>query len=65
MTKSQALQLFGGRVADLADALDMTRQGVYQWPDELTPGQADRVRGAALRLGLTDRLSELESGAAA
>jgi transcriptional repressor of cell division inhibition gene dicB len=51
MTKQQAADLFGGVHADLARALDMTRGGISQWPDELTDAQADRVIGAALRLG--------------
>ena len=51
MTKQEAADLFGGVHADLARALDMTRGGISQWPDDLTDAQADRVLGAAIRLG--------------
>lgn len=51
MTKQEAADLFGGKHAALARALDMTRGGISQWPDELTDAQADRVIGAAIRLG--------------
>lgn len=51
MTKNDAAQIFGKSHADLARALGMTRGGISQWPDELTPVQTDRVLGAALRLG--------------
>ena len=53
MTKKQAIALFGTRHADLAKALGVTRPRVTQLPDVLTDKQADRVRGAALRLGIT------------
>lgn len=51
MTKQEAADIFGGAHADLARALEMTRGGISQWPDELTQVQADRVIGAAIRLG--------------
>lgn len=51
MTKDQAAELFGGRDADLARALNLTRGAISQWPDELTVDQTDRVLGAAMRLG--------------
>lgn len=51
MTKQEAADLFGGVHADLARALKMTRGGIAQWEHELTEAQADRVVGAALRLG--------------
>ena len=50
MTKSEAAQIFGGAYADLARALDISRAGVSQWPDELSQAQIDRVIGAAIRL---------------
>lgn len=50
MKKSDAITLFG-TVADLAKAMGMTRQGIYQWPDELPLATEDRVIGAAIRLG--------------
>lgn len=51
MTKQEAADIFGGVHAELARALDMTRGGISQWPDELTDAQRDRVIGAAIRLG--------------
>ena len=51
MTKAEARALFGDRVADLAAALGITPQAIYQWPDDLDQATADRVTGAALRLG--------------
>lgn len=50
MKKSSAVEAFG-TVAALAAALGVTRQAIYQWPDELPESVADRVRGAALRTG--------------
>lgn len=52
MSKDQAIKLFG-QVKDLANALGVTRQAIYQWPDELPQHQIDRINGAALRVGLT------------
>lgn len=52
MTKAEAVRIFGDSNADLARALGVTRSAVQQWPDELTQEQADRVVGAAVRLGL-------------
>lgn len=51
MKTSYAIELFGG-VKALADALGITRQAIYQWPEDLPQEQADRINGAALRLGL-------------
>jgi hypothetical protein len=50
MRKSSAIEAFGS-VTEIAKALGVTRQYVYQWPDELEQPLADRVRGAAQRLG--------------
>lgn len=52
MTKAEAIRIFGGTGAALARALGVTSSAVYQWDDELSQERADRVRGAALRLGL-------------
>jgi len=49
MTKQEAIDLFGGK-NQLIEAMGATRQMVYQWPDELTPAQADRVIGAYMRV---------------
>ena len=50
MTKREAINLFG-TASGLARALGITRQSVHAWPDELDQGRADRVIGAAIRLG--------------
>lgn len=50
MTKTDAIELFGG-VPKLAEALGITRHAIYQWPEHLPRGYADRVVGAAVRLG--------------
>ena len=53
MTKSEAIELFGGKVKDLAAGLNVSSSAISQWPDgDLPQDQCDRVRGAALRLGL-------------
>lgn len=59
MTRTEAIQLFGTRQSDLADALGISRSAVAQWAEELTQERIDRVLGAALRLG------RLSPGAAA
>ena len=51
MTKHEAIQIFGSRQRDLADALGVTEGRISQLPDVLKPDQEDRVLGAALRLG--------------
>lgn len=51
MTKHEALSLFGGKAIDVARALRITPQAVYQWPEELDQERTDRVIGAAVRLG--------------
>ena len=50
MTKTEALELFGGRPADVARALGITRQAVNNWPDALPQSVSDRVLGAYTRL---------------
>lgn len=50
MRKTDALKLFGGTVG-LQKALELgTHSAISAWPEELTTAQADRVRGAAMRL---------------
>lgn len=51
MTKTAAVGMFGD-VASLASALGITRQAIYQWPEELPQDQVDRINGAAMRLGI-------------
>lgn len=50
MNKKAAIDLFGS-VQGLADALGITRQAIYKWPDELPQRTADEVLGAAVRVG--------------
>ena len=57
MKKKDAIQIFGS-ASDLSKAIGVTRSAVSQWPDELDQSQADRVIGAAYRLGLVDRLPQ-------
>lgn len=55
MTKSGALKMFGETRSDavkrLAEALGISRQAIYQWPDDLPQDTVDRVVGAAVRTG--------------
>ena len=51
MNKSQAVAIFD-TVQALADAFGCTRQAIYKLPEQLPQGAADRVIGAAVRLGL-------------
>lgn len=51
MKRETAIAAFGG-VAKLAAALGITRQAIYQWPDDLPQDQSDRVYGAAMRIGI-------------
>lgn len=50
MTKSQAREVFGS-FADVARALNVSRSYVSRWPEDLPENIADRIRGAAVRLG--------------
>jgi len=50
MLKSDALKFFGGTVG-MQKALELgTHSAISAWPEVLTTAQADRVRGAAVRL---------------
>ena len=51
MTKDYAKYLFGG-TQKMADAVGVTRQAIYDWPDELKQKQSDLVIGAAFRLDI-------------
>ena len=48
MTKQEAIDLFGSKRA-LQSALNCSRQMIFQWNNELTQAQSDRVIGAAMR----------------
>lgn len=54
MKKQHAIALFGGQ-SKLAEALGITSQAISQWREELSTAQADRVTGAAVRLGILPR----------
>ena len=49
MTKQEAIDLFGGK-NQLIEALGCTRQMIFQWNNQLSPAQADRVIGAYMRV---------------
>lgn len=51
MKKQQALDLFDGKVARLAEAIGITSQSVSGWPDVLSDKLSDRVIAAAVRSG--------------
>jgi len=51
MKKDQALELFDGTVARLAEAIGITSQSVSGWPDVLSDKLSDRVIAAAVRCG--------------
>ncbi len=52
MTKADAIELLGdGNLTRAATKLDLTHGALSQWPDVLDTTRADRVRGAAVRLG--------------
>lgn len=55
MKKETAIRMLGGpkrKVREVAKALDVSPQYVYNWPDELSQPLSDRCVGAAVRLGL-------------
>lgn len=65
MKKSEAVRLLGGSVAKMAKALGVSKQRVYQLPEDLDQGQADRVIGAAIRNGYMPAPDPANSDAAA
>ena len=52
MQKTLALELLGGSVAKVAEAIGINSQAVSQWPDVLPPRIADRVIAACTRKGI-------------
>ena len=58
MTKTEAKAIFNGNGAELGRAIGVLRARVSQWPEELDQATTDRVIGAAVRLGLTEKLPE-------
>ena len=51
MNKNIVIQSFGS-VRKTAEALGLTTQAIYAWPDALPIRLADEVRGAMARLGI-------------
>ena len=49
MRKAEAIELLGGSVAAVADAIGISYQAVDKWPDDLPPRIADRVHAALWR----------------
>jgi len=54
MTKQDAIALFGS-VTQLAHALGITSQAIFQWPKQLSTRARHEVVGAALETGLLDQ----------
>lgn len=51
MDKKQIIDSFGS-IRKTAEALGLSTQAVYAWPDVLPQSLADKVAGAMLRLGV-------------
>lgn len=49
MNKSEAIDALGGTVTAAAEACQISRSAISQWPDELTKDQVDRVQAALWR----------------
>lgn len=56
MKKTEATRLLGGTTAAAAQAMGITPQAYYQWPDELPPRLQDRVVAAIARKHLPAEL---------
>lgn len=50
MLKTDAIQLLGGTATSAAEAIGITPQAVFDWPDELPPRIEDRVLAALYRI---------------
>ena len=61
-TKQEAIQIFGGTMRAVGDALGITRQAVYQWPEVLPQDTSDRLVGAAIRLNLLSPNQDQRTG---
>lgn len=51
MGKKEAIKIFGS-VKEIADALGITTQAVYDWPDELTERLKNQIIGCAVMRGI-------------
>lgn len=56
MLKTKAIELLGGTPALAAQAVGITTQAIFQWPDELPDRIADRVLAALARKHLAPEL---------
>lgn len=52
MLKSKAIEALGGTVQAAADAVGISYEAVYKWPDELPDRIADRVLAVLARRSL-------------
>jgi len=50
--KKEILKTLWGNYSKAAVALGLTKGAISQWSDILEPEKVDRVRGAAMRLGV-------------
>lgn len=57
MKKQKAIELLGGSVATVAEAIGISYQAVRQWPDDLPSRIEDRVMAAVARKRLPDLLA--------
>ena len=50
MKKQEAISRLGGSVREAANAIGISAQAIYDWPEELTDAISDRVIAAQVRL---------------
>lgn len=60
MNKAQAIELLGGSVTAVAQAIGVTASAVTQWPDELPPRIVDRVQAALWRMSQPTKTAKTE-----
>lgn len=65
MKKADAIALLGGTVSAAADACQISRSAVSQWPEVLTKDQIDRVQAALFRQIYGQNAAALAAAAAA
>jgi hypothetical protein len=67
MRKTEAIELLGGSIPAVAEAVGVTYQAVDKWPDMLPPRIADRVQAALWRLsqGASRRSTDTQPAQAA